>query len=278
MKRMTSHPIIFTDLDGTLLDHETYAFTEALPALDLVRAREIPLIFCSSKTRVEIEYWRERLQNDHPFISENGGGIFIPPSYFPAGAVKDIWPTTEGVGGCSVLLLGKPYAVLRDVLLGLRDEGFEIRGFGDMTAEEISKTTGLSLDQAELAKKRDFDEPFFFYGEERKRAKLLASIGERGFRYSQGKFYHLMGENDKGKAVDILRTLYERKVGDIATIALGDSPVDFPMLERVDYPVLVRNYKGEHDPRITLPNLMKVDGMGPKGWNQALLMLLHERM
>jgi mannosyl-3-phosphoglycerate phosphatase len=66
--------LIFTDLDGTLLD-SSYSFNDALPALDLIRERAIPLIICSSKTRAEIEHYRKRLDNRHPFISENGGGF-----------------------------------------------------------------------------------------------------------------------------------------------------------------------------------------------------------
>ena len=87
-----------------------------------------------------------------------------------------------------------------------------------------------------------------------------------------------MGENDKGRAVEMLKGLYRRKLRDITTIALGDSPVDFPMLERVDYPILVRNYKGEHDRRISLRTLIKAEGIGPRGWNRALLSLLRDRV
>lgn len=74
--------IIFTDLDGTLLHPMTYSFEEAMPALKLCRERGIPLILCSSKTRAEIEVYRQRLKNEHPFIPENGGGIFIPKRIF----------------------------------------------------------------------------------------------------------------------------------------------------------------------------------------------------
>jgi mannosyl-3-phosphoglycerate phosphatase len=75
-------PIIFTDLDGTLLDYSTYSFEKALPALQLLKEKDIPLIICSSKTKKEIEYYRKKLDNHHSFISENGGGIFIPKGYF----------------------------------------------------------------------------------------------------------------------------------------------------------------------------------------------------
>ena len=74
--------IIFTDLDGTLLDQYNYSYKKAIKALNLIRKKDIPLVFCTSKTRAEIEFYRKKLSNKHPFISENGGAIFIPNNYF----------------------------------------------------------------------------------------------------------------------------------------------------------------------------------------------------
>ena len=74
--------VIFTDLDGTLLDRNTYSFEPAQSTLHLIKQKNIPLVLSSSKTRAEIEFYRRRLENDHPFISENGGAVFIPRDYF----------------------------------------------------------------------------------------------------------------------------------------------------------------------------------------------------
>jgi HAD superfamily hydrolase (TIGR01484 family) len=87
--------IVFTDLDGTLLD-ESYSFAAAQPALRKTAELDIPLVLCSSKTRREIEHYRKKLGNSHPFISENGGGIFIPEGYFPDESVLETFsPITE---------------------------------------------------------------------------------------------------------------------------------------------------------------------------------------
>ncbi len=69
--------IIFTDLDGTLLDHDTYAWKEAEPALDLCKTLKVPVILASSKTRAEMETIRREMSISDPFIAENGGGIFF---------------------------------------------------------------------------------------------------------------------------------------------------------------------------------------------------------
>ena len=75
--------VVFSDLDGTLLDHDTYSFDAARPALERLRVDGVPLILCTSKTRAEIAPLRRALGNTHPFISENGGAVFIPAGYFP---------------------------------------------------------------------------------------------------------------------------------------------------------------------------------------------------
>ena len=37
--------LIFSDLDATLLDHHNSSFDDALPALQLIKEKKIPLIY-----------------------------------------------------------------------------------------------------------------------------------------------------------------------------------------------------------------------------------------
>lgn len=265
--------IIFTDLDGTLLD-ESYSFAEAREALDTVNDLDIPLILCSSKTRKEIEHYRDRLGNAHPFISENGGGIFIPLGYFPDESIIDRFSPETDKEGYRVIALGTPYAELRRVLGELRREGFDITGFGDLSPDELAVTTGLPRNEAILCQERDFDEPFLFNGDENQRNALYQAIRSRGLFTTQGVFHHLLGDNDKGRAVRILSELYRIRFGPITTIALGDSPNDLPMLQSVDIPVAVQRPDGRHHPALELSNLFRVAKIGPAGWNSAVLELL----
>jgi mannosyl-3-phosphoglycerate phosphatase len=259
--------VIFTDLDGTLLDAETYSFEPALPALETVRQRRIPVVLVSSKTRAELEVWRQRLENRHPFISENGGGIFIPEGYFP-------FPVDgERLAGYGVIGLGTPYEAVRRRFTGMRERlGIRVKGFGDMTEQEIAGMTGLPPADARLAKQRDYGEPFFF--EEGPDDRLMQEIEKEGLRWTQGRFFHVMGDHHKGRAVDILKRLYVRQFGDLTAIGLGDSLNDLPFLLAVDRPVLVRKASGRHDTRIDIPGLVRTEGIGPAGWNEAVLELL----
>jgi mannosyl-3-phosphoglycerate phosphatase family protein len=263
--------IIFTDLDGTLLHPKTYSFDEASPALKLIRQRDIPLILCSSKTSAELEVYRKRLNNKHPFISENGGGLFVPEGYFP-------FPVgNEMRGGCWFTIFGSPYKELRNVLADLRERlSTKVRGFGDMSTQEIAALSGLPEAEAVLAKMRDFDEPFIFEEADADVDAFLQAIEARGYHWTRGKFYHIIGENDKGKAATFLKRLYENQYGPILSIALGDNLNDLPLLRVVDNPVLVRQADGSYETSVSLPNLIKADGIGPQGWNRAIMRLLAE--
>ncbi|MBC8413321.1 MAG: HAD-IIB family hydrolase [Nitrospira sp.] len=264
---MQAQTIVITDLDGTLLDSD-YSFKKAVPALEMLIRNNIPLIICSSKTNSEILHLRKMLKNSHPYITENGGGVFIPDDYFNfplSTAGNDI----DKCGNYYAIRLGAKYAVLRDVLAELRAEGCPVRGFGDMSVKEVSMLTGLKEDAAKRAMLRDFDEPFVFKGSDSETAKMLKEIAAKGFNTTQGEFFHIMGKSDKGRALSILADLYKKQYGDIFTIALGDSPNDIEMLQLADHPVVVKKKDGTYNDRIIneVSECIRADGIGPAGWN-----------
>jgi len=266
--------VVFTDLDGTLLDARTYSFEAALPALENLRDRHIPLVVCSSKTRAEIEHYRVMLGNGDPFISENGGAVFVPRGYFSGNAGSWVNPEEDEGHSHFVLRLGARYEELRRAIGELREEGFDVRGFGDMTAREIAAATGLSLNEAVMAAEREFDEPFLFSGDEAARESLVRCVTGKGFNITRGLFYHLMGESDKGRAVSILIEMFRKEYGQILTVALGDSPNDLPMLQCVEHPVIVEKHGGGYDPVLAGQNFRRAQGAGPEGWNGAVMDIL----
>ena len=271
MRIMPSDYLVFTDLDGTLLDYSSYSFEAAIPALQFISSKNIPLIICTSKTRAEIELYRRLLDNRGPFISENGGAIFIPDSYFPYDFGYD-----KEVDGYKVIELGTPHKTLIEALNSIKkDTGANLKGLSEMTIQELSEVSGLNREQAELARKREYDEPFIIYGDEWDKERVKEEITGRGFKHTEGGiFQHIMGENDKGKAVRVLIGLFRVKLSEPKTIGIGDSLNDLPMLEAVDIPILVQKPGGGYDSRIKLNNLMLARGIGPEGWNRAILNLL----
>jgi mannosyl-3-phosphoglycerate phosphatase len=266
--------LIFTDLDGTLLDHETYRWKEAEPALALCRRRSVPVILVSSKTRAEMDVLRVQLGLSSPYISENGGGIF-----FPVGGISTPPPVAVHDGGSWKWSLGPPYEHLVEALDAIRKElGWSIRGFSEMSPHEISQLTGLNPETGRLAAMREFDEPFVVSDPQVVDMEALdAAAKGRGLQVTiGGRFYHLQGKNDKGEAVRKLIAWYrdQEPASSLITMALGDSPNDFTMLQQVDCPVLVRSRRSYPEWGDKIPGLSVTRETGPRGWNKAVLKIL----
>lgn len=260
--------IIFTDLDGTLLDRDTYSFAAAAPALRLLSERRCPLVICTSKTRAEIEVFRERLENKAPFISENGGAVFIPRDSFTVSVGR-----TREIGGYLAIELGMPYDHLRAAIEEIRSKtGCNVVGFGDMTVEDVARDAGLDPASARLARMREYDEPFVV-PDPLCVGAVLTEIEAAGLRYTRGgRYFHLTGENDKGRAVSLLVALFREEYGSVTTIGLGDSGNDLPMLAATDIPVLVQKPDGSYEE--TDFEVMHAEGIGPEGWNRAVCEIL----
>lgn len=267
-------PVIFTDLDGTLLDLETYTYDLALPSIEYLRSQEIPIVFCSVKTRAEQEVYRKELQIEDPFIVENGGAVFIPRGYF-----RFHFDYHKAEDGYLVIELGIPYHQIREVLAQIRDDtGVNFRGFGDMSTEEVASLTSLDLEAAQRAKAREYDETVNLEATAEELDRFFDAIKKTGLNYTSGSRYHdVTGPNDKGKATRILIELFNRKSGPIKTIAIGDSPNDLPLLLAVDIPVLVQKPGGTWE-EIDIPHLHRVEGIGPQGWARAIEEIIEQGM
>jgi mannosyl-3-phosphoglycerate phosphatase len=263
--------VVVTDLDGTLLDHETYSFDAARPALDRLRDERIPLVLCTSKTRAEVEPLRTALANSHPFIVENGGGVYIPDGYFP-------FPIADAIQRESawLLRLGDSYADLVAALArASHASGVMVRGFSTMSDADVAAATGLALPDARLARRREFDEPFEILDRGRER-DLVTAIEREGKRVTKGgRFHHIVGSNDKAVAVRRLVALFARHRGAVRTIGLGDAVNDAGFLSVVDEPILVASSRVEQL-RTLLPRAPVTDLPGPAGWNGAVLARLNE--
>lgn len=267
---MNSRVIVFSDLDGTLLDYDTYSFAAADLALRLLRQRAIPLIICSSKTRSEIEVVRAALGNTDPFIAENGGAVFIPKGYFPLEFSR-----AKKTQEYDIVEFGVPYPRLLRIFGRIKNRfPGKLRGFSDLSVADIASLAGLSTDESALAKRREYDEPFFLTDLTVLEAarSMAARSGLSVVR--GGRFFHLMGRNDKGRAARFLQSAYAESSGlPVSSIGLGDSANDLPLLESVDFPVLVQKPGGGYD-AISVPHLYYARGEGPKGWCAALLDVL----
>ncbi|MCC7498084.1 MAG: HAD-IIB family hydrolase [Bryobacterales bacterium] len=260
--------VVVSDLDGTLLDHHTYSFQAALPALRLLREKKVPLVLSSSKTRSEMEHWRTLIGSSDPFIAENGGCVYVPEGYFPFAV-----PAAQTRGGYHLLELGTGYAELVESLQAASARsGCRVRGFHQMDAEEISTLCGLAPEIARLARQREFDEPFVVLDPEREQA-LVDAIEGAGKRCTRGgRFLHIVGDNDKAAALERLIGLYRRLDPEVRTIGLGDGLNDIPFLKMANVAYLIHTPWIDRMQRAVPPGRATANP-GPAGWCEAILEL-----
>jgi len=262
--------LVFTSLDGALLDHDSYSYDAAKAGLERIRRQQIPLIFTTSKTRMEIEHLQAEMHIREPFITENGAAIYFPDGYrnlrIDAGFHSP--PYTK-------IHLGATCSEIRRFVYSIK-ERFGIKGFGNLRPEEIEFLTGLSHEQALLAKQREFTEPFLI--EDKTNLNKMAPIAaSRGFKITSGKrFFNISGiRQDKGSAVGLCTQIFAKNTdGGLTTIGLGDSDDDISMLKHVDVPILLPRFDGSFV-YIDLVNLIKADHPGSRGWNDSILFVLN---
>ncbi|MES9861322.1 MAG: HAD-IIB family hydrolase [Candidatus Thiodiazotropha sp. LLP2] len=251
--------LIFTDLDGTLLDHNSYDYSPALPALQRLKEHKVPVIPTSSKTYAELKVYLQQLELNGPMVAENGAVIIYPdeaPQVAPPG-----------------------YMLMRDYLVDCRaNPEYDFIGFGDMSLEDVIEATGLDRNSAERAMQRLASEPMIWRSDEESLKKFKRKASNAGFRLLQGgRFLHLLSDTDKGHAVrHVINHMKTKGKRVNRTIALGDSDNDKDMLMAADIPIIVRKHDGSHMTLPERPDAKITDQPGPTGWNQAILDLIQQ--
>lgn len=247
--------MVVTDLDGTLLDHATYSYAPAEPALALLKARGIPLVIASSKTAAEMRPLHAALGlGDTPAIVENGAGLLR------SGQEADI---------------AADYAEIRRVLAATK-AARHFQGFGDMNDAEVAQITGLPLENATLARQRVYSEPGLWHGTAKEEATFVAALAQHGIQARRGgRFLTLSYGRTKADALASLRT----ELAADRVIALGDAPNDIEMLEAADHGVIIRNDHGTDMPPLAgeaTGRIQRSTEPGPTGWNSAVSGLLRD--
>ncbi len=255
--------VIFSDLDGCLLDKATYSFAAAIPTLTRIRELEIPLILASSKTEPEMKRLAEEMQlEDAPLICENGGVIFWSRK------VDDT---------ANKLVLGVERTSILQVLQRLKSR-FHFSSFEDMQVEGVMAATELPRDRAEAALQRSCTEPLIWEDEAGKLADFEAGLVSVGLSLTRGgRFWHVAGQTNKGTALQaILERLAVDGQSNCTSVAIGDSPIDQSMLDVADYPIAIPAPDGRVQVKVIGENSRVARAPGPEGWAQTVSSVLNE--
>lgn len=256
--------ILYTDLDGTLLDHHDYSWSAAESAISLSKQNDFPIVFNTSKTINEVKKLQKEMSLTTPFAIENGGAVWIPENYF-----------SGATGG--LVVLGIDNQTILNRIESLR-KNYKFKSFCQMDTEEISKLTGLNEQDATYASQRTCSEPLIWLDTEEQLESFKEMVNSLDLQFVKGgRFYHLSGHSNKGNALNYLQNLYKNEFPKhkCTSVALGDSQNDESMLKTADISVVIQKAdntylecSGEH--------IRKSNDIGPKGWNSAVIDIIDE--
>jgi len=248
--------VVFTDLDGTLLDPEGGLGAAAAAAVARLRALGVPVVPLTSKTEVELRTLLPVLASGGVGVFENGAGLVTPR-------------------GVEVVPAALPVTPLRQKLVAVaRRRRIRLVPLDEMTDESLEALTGLRGAALARARARVWDLPFLAPdgGDDVLEDEMG---GDRGLQLVRGgAFWHLSGRHDKADAVPRIREFFGRSG---PTVGLGDAPNDLRFLSAMDVPVVVPRAGGP-DARLVaaLPHARVAPEPGGAGWAAAVSALLDD--
>lgn len=278
--------VVFSDIDGTLIDIFTRNYGESKDLVKKLKEYSIPVILCSSKTRAEQDQIRRDLGlEDEPFIIENGGAVMIPEGYFDSRdndeKLRYYHESMRSGDGYRIIELGRSSREIRITLHDIRRKtGTSFKGVSDVSIDELANIVGMTHEEAERMSKRKYGETILMIDKTQK-AQFEQELTQQGLQVIYGgRYFDVTAGNDKGKAVRILMDLYRKKLGDDTRfIGIGDSLNDIPMLRLTDIAILVQKHDGtwaEVDGIDDFSDVVKVEGIGPVGWENAFAIIMKE--
>tara|TARA_X000000950_G_scaffold289434_1_gene413418 strand:+ start:3833 stop:4648 length:816 start_codon:yes stop_codon:yes gene_type:complete len=221
--------LIFTDLDGTLMD-DRYDVKGACAALDEVARLGNVCFPTTSKTYAEMLALNNHRTFPSAAVFENGAGILWTSSSEPD-------------------LFGRPAEEIYALLDQIRaDYGYAFTSFSDMSVMDLMAMTGLDYDGAQRAKTRIGSEPLLWRDSEQAFTDFRELLSQIGLQAVQGgAFVSIMDTGcSKGAALEKIVSCYQHGGPAPGIMACGDAPNDLTMLTAADTAVIFPDRQGNY--------------------------------
>ena len=266
--------VIYTDLDGTLLDHHSYSADAARSTLERLRERGIPVIPCTSKTLAETQYIAAELGLDGPLIIENGAAVWMPEHW--ALSRTDFSESDESGW---LHRFGPARGMIRRQLAILSIEwGNRYQSLCDLSDRQVMSITGLDADSASRARDRHHCETLVWLGTPADRLAFADQVEALDMRCVQGgRFVHVLASGGKAEAVSWLHRKIRTELPEFSnavSISAGDAENDVEMLEVTDLALLVRSPVFEPPKPKRAGGIVISDLFGPAGWAEGIEILI----
>ena len=226
--------VVFVDID-TVPPPDALCGQRQAHLLETLAHERIMLVFCSDRTRAQMESTRQAFGVFHPFVCEGGAAAFVPERYFGSDLEN-----SRRIGGYQAIEFGTPYEDVVETLRRLSERlNVGVMGFNDMSVEQVSRECGLSLLEARLAKLREHGEWFrMLFANPVAERRLIRALEAAGLNCRQGDpFHHVGTARGPGPAIAVLTTLYRVAFGNLMTACAGDGPLAREMAPCVDAPL-----------------------------------------
>ncbi len=268
--------LIFSDLDGTFLNNDTYSFgtlKNYINELDL----QFEIIFVSSKTYEEIVKVKNKINLNYPFIVENGACIFFPLNYFKDKLINKKFIKYKKHFGFKLSKLD-PKLLVKS--LDHLKEKYNFRFYNDLSEKKIKEITNLTINDVKLSKLRKFTNPIYWEDSLKKKKDFKNEINLINSNFSVlegGRFFHVSDNYDKGLALKKFLEIRNSLESSFTTISMGDSENDIPMLELTDFGCII---KSKTNMKFVLKNkkIFKSKMIAPEGWKESLEYIFNKEM
>ena len=260
--------IIFTDIDGTLINNDTFYEGANIEIAETLSEHNHILIYNSSKTFNEIALMQKKFNTSFPFICETGGGIYHKNLF---NQVSD-----KLRAGYSIMYEAKKIEMYKDIIEEEIQKNFknDLDMFDTLPLDEKSRLSGLRGNDLNLASERDFSMLITWKSDELRYSTFESVLHGYGLKLIKGgRFCHICTSHDKGWAVTFFLNQMKSSgvYNKIVTIGIGDSTNDFEMLSNVDYACVVKSENtGELMKKIENSKIVLSTNYAPEGWAECI--------